>query len=288
MIGRPFRRPWEQDVTCCIAALAQDSIVLVADKMVGTSVIQGEPLGLLKMTPIHRDWWALFSGDTPLAGDLFSRLKAAFPTGSLSIHNVDAYLSTTIYEKWENDADREILAKEGYNSATFRDEAPKKLPDAIYREIRDRRKAYSLNASVIVAGFDDEGKGHILSCHGYSYWDKQFVVQNHDMVGYYAIGSGADGALWMMSYKDVGPLMRVAKVAYYAVEGKYYGELGAGVGECTDLIVIRHREKALLYNTKLVNAKIIPMCYRNRPRKIKKKDRKRIERLKAVEWGDLA
>jgi hypothetical protein len=63
-------------MTCCIAALSRDAIILVSDKMVGTPVIQGEPQGLLKVARIHKDWWALFAGNVDLPGDSEKRSRA--------------------------------------------------------------------------------------------------------------------------------------------------------------------------------------------------------------------
>jgi len=267
-------------MTCCIAALAAggEAIVLVADKMIGNSVIQGEPQGLLKYDAIHRDWWVMFAGDVPVAGDLIGRLKAAFPKGSLDAQNVDAYLSTVLFEKWRDDTERAYLRKEGYDHAGFRDEAPKKMLATDYADLRNRVMHRSLYAELIVAGFDGDGNGHILSCSGLSN-SSQFVPSNHDMSGYYAIGTGAAGAMWMMSYKDVGSLMDTRDVAYYAVEGKYYGELGEGVGECTDLIVLRHNKKALCVNTRIVEKHMMPICDKLRPRKLGKKERKRLKKV---------
>jgi len=179
-------------------------------------------------------------------------------------------------EKWSDDTERAYLRKEGYDHASFRDEAPKKMLPADYAELRNRVMQRNLYAELIVAGFDGDGNGHILSCSGLT-GSSQFVPWNHDMGGYYAIGTGANGAMWMMSYKDVGPLMDQQEVAYYAVEGKYYGELGEGVGQCTDLIVLRHNKKAFCVNTRIVEKRIMPVCKKLRPRKLSKKLRKRLK-----------
>ena len=148
-------------MTCCVAAIANggNAIILVSDKMIGTANKRGEPHGITKGEAIHNDWWALFAGDVSLAGDLFSRLKAHFPDGPLSIYDARDALSTTLFEKWQSDAERAYLRKEGYTSETFRDEAPKKMAEEIYNEIRERRLRHSLKAELIVAGFDEQGDG---------------------------------------------------------------------------------------------------------------------------------
>jgi 20S proteasome alpha/beta subunit len=274
-------------MTCCIAAMASNgSIALVSDKAAGTTAIVGEPEGLLKVAPIHRDWWALFAGEVSLAGDLFDRLKTIFSKGSLSLSEATQYLSKTLYEKWNSDTEWAYLKKSGYTSETFRDEAASRMQEGDYEALRSLRNRHNLNAYIILAGFDAEGTSHILSCHGFN-GTGQFVTQNHDMLGYWAIGSGAEGAMWMMSYKDVGPLMELDKVAYYAVEGKYYGELGQGVGECTDLIIVRSRRKALGINTKTVEKVVIPICEKLRPRPLKKKQLRKLRKLRRVKMWEI-
>jgi hypothetical protein len=276
-------------MTCCIAAMARDgSIVLVSDKAVGTPGIVGEPEGLLKVAAIHQDSWALFAGTVSLAGDVFEHLKTTFIKGSLTLDEASTHLSTAIFEKSQSDAEWAYLRKNGYTSETFRDDAPSKMQEGDYESLRSQRDRHSLEAQIILAGFDASGDSNIMSCHGFNYWPGQFVTQNHDMLGYWAIGNGSEGAMWMMSYKDVGPIMDLDKVAYYAVEGKYYGELGQGVGECTDLIVIKpNRRKALGFNTKTVDKVVIPICKKLRPRFLKKKHLKRLRRMSGIKMRGI-
>jgi hypothetical protein len=266
-------------MTCCVAAIANggNAIVLVSDKMIGTSNKRGEPHGITKGEAIHKDWWALFAGDVSLAADIFIRLKGHFPDGPLSIYDARDALSTTLFEKWQSDTERAYLKKEGYTSETFRDEAPKKMAEEIYIELRERRLRHSLKAEIIIAGFDEQGAAHILSCNGFVGAD-QFVPANHDSEGFSAIGSGADGATWMMRYRDVNRDTRRRDAAYYAVEGIYYAELGSGVGESADLILIRPNKKARWVGARAVDKAIIPICRKLRPGKLSKKYRRKLKR----------
>lgn len=278
-------------MTCCVAAIANEgsAIILVSNKMIDASTAQGGSPGVIKGEAIHKDWWALFAGDVSLAGGIFSRLKANFPSGGLSTYDVSDALSTALFERWQSDTERAYLRKEGYSSDTFRDEAPKKMPANIYNELRERRLRHTLKAEIIVAGFDERGVGHILSCHGFVGPD-QFVPANHDTAGYFAIGSGARGALWMMSYRDVGPQMKRRDVAYYSVEGKYYGELSSDVHEATDLVIIRPNKKAFCVSTVVVDEAIIPICRKLRPGELNKKYRRKIRRkvrgVRMAAFGD--
>ncbi len=270
-------------MSCCIAAIASGGshIILVADKAVGSSVGQGELNGVLKLDQVHDDWWSLFSGDPSLAGDLFARLKRALPSGPLSAENVDSYLSATMFEKWVCDTERRFLLPEGYDTESFQSEAPRRMRPGIYERVRTLRLAYELDASILLAGFDGEGQAHILSCTGFDdELHTKHVPANHDLAGYFGIGAGASGALWMMNYKNVGPYMSYVDVAYYAVEGKYYGERGHRDGELTDLTVLRHKKKPQSVNAHWLGKTFIPVCEKLRPRKLKNKNRKRLDKFK--------
>ena len=72
--------------------------------------------------------------------------------------------------------------------------------------------------------------------------------------------------------------MKMRDAAYYAVEGIYYAELGSGVGESTDLILIRPTKKAFCVDARSVDEAIIPICRKLRPGKLNKKFRRKLYR----------
>ncbi|MBV8147586.1 MAG: hypothetical protein JO092_00680 [Candidatus Eremiobacteraeota bacterium] len=147
--------------------------------------------------------------------------------------------------------------------------------------MRTLRLAYEMNAALVLTGFDSEGFPHILSCTGFDdAVHTRHVPANHDTVGYFGIGTGSAGALWMMKYKAVGPNMPYRDVAYYAVEGKYYGELGNPADESTNLVVIRRRKKTLFVDPRWVDKIYLPLSLKLRPRKLREKNRKKLRKLK--------
>jgi hypothetical protein len=269
-------------MSCCIAAIASGGshIVLVADKTAGSSTLRGEPNGLLKLAQVHEAWWALFAGDASLAGDLFARLRRAMPPGPLSAEVAEAFLSTAMFEKWVSDTERRFLTPEGYDTESFRAEAPRRMRPGIYERVRTLRLAYVLDAALLLTGFDADGHPHILSCTGFDdAVHTKHVPANHDVEGYFGVGAGAPGALWMMKYKDVVPAMPFRDVAYYAVEGKYFGELRPGVAATTELVVLRCRRKTLYLDTRWIDTVFIPISAKLRPRTLKKKNRKKLRKV---------
>jgi hypothetical protein len=270
-------------MSCCIAAIASSGshIVLVGDASGGSPGTRGESNGLLKLRRVHDEWWALFAGDASLAGDIFARLAHALPAGPMTVETAEAYLSTTMFEKWVSDTERRFLIPEGYDTESFRAEAPRRMRPGIYERVRTLRLAYELDAAVLLTGFDGDGSPHILSCTGYDdAVHTKHVPANHDSEGYFAIGTGAAGALSMMKYKAVGPAMPYRDVAYYAVEGKYYVKQGHSADKSTDLVVMRCRRKTLFVDPRSIDKTCIPISVKLRPRKLKEKNRKKLRNLK--------
>jgi hypothetical protein len=84
--------------------------------------------------------------------------------------------------------------------------------------------------------------------------------------------------MWMMRYRDVRPNMKMRDAAYYAVEGIYYAELGSGVGESAELIVIRPTKETFCVDARAVDKAIIPICRKLRPGKLNKRYRRKLYR----------
>jgi len=134
------------------------------------------------------------------------------------------------YEKKRlEEAEALYLTPTGWDVETFKDAADK-LPD--YGEIRSKMGEYSLPVELMVAGFS-EGLGYIFSLNGTG--AQKGLIQRHDIPGFYAIGSGSYGALYMMYYREMSFREKARAAAYYVMEAKLFGEQAGGVGEGTDM-----------------------------------------------------
>lgn len=231
-------------MTCCVSALADkgQTIVLASDRMIGTQAIAGEP-DIRKAIPVHRDWWIQFSGTVAIAVDVIASIKDALPRDGLNAQEVALIVRKAMEKRWSEDSEASCLIPHGWTNDTFKRESNGKLPDELIREIDQQRSWHELDLSLLVSGFDPKGIGHLFSISGSG--SNRFMAFHHDIPGYWSIGTGSVGAGFMMSYKDVSYNMPTREVLYYALEGKFFGELGSNVGWDTDAHILRHGKEPI-------------------------------------------
>jgi len=256
-------------MTCCVAALCDDrkGIVLVSDKMIGMVGMESEP-DISKIFRLHNDWWVMLAGDgiSP-AFDIIDRAKQSLSRRkSISVSKAIAVVSSSFYEKREQEAETTYLTPMGWTIKKFNSSASKTLPESVRLNLIYQLASYSLPISLLVVGFDDSGRGHIFSIEDGPQTMSKGLPQRHDLPGYYSIGSGSFGALYMMGYREVGPKMAVREALYYAVEGKYFGEFASGVGLRTDLLILRYKRPFIRLSEKAVDKKLMKLCERLGPR----------------------
>jgi 20S proteasome alpha/beta subunit len=232
-------------VTCCVAALAEESrvLMLMSDRMIGTDAIAGEP-DIRKAIQIHQDWWVQFAGTVPIAVDVVARIKAKMVGDTLSANETAVIVRSVMMDRWAEDSEASVLIPHGWTNATFRSNSNGNLPDEQIRDLDQQRSWHEMGLSLLVSGFDKDGVGHIFSIAGSG--GSKFMVLHHDLPGYWAIGTGASGALFMMNYKDVSATLPAREVLYYTLEGKFFGELGSNVGWETDVHILRHRTETIM------------------------------------------
>jgi 20S proteasome alpha/beta subunit len=269
-------------MTCCIAALADEgkSLVLVSDRMIGNPYIEGEP-NIRKFEQVHEDWWVLFAGSISPCIDIIGRLKKWLPAGPLDVETVAEMLSREVEVRWTHESEAAHLRPRGWSKETFFKEACASIPESLFRDIEQQYSWHHLDSSIIIAGFDNKQNGHVLSAGGFG--DDKFKVSHYDIPGYTAIGSGAAGALYMMSYKDVSSKMCAREAAYYALEGKWFGELASGVGSDTDVVIVRPGYDPLKLEPEVFDEKFFPICKRLGPKSISKSEAINLNNLPELE-----
>lgn len=253
-------------MTCCVAALCDDrkAIVLVSDKMISMVGMESEP-DISKVFKVHRDWRVMLAGDgVSPAFDIIDAAKSTFSNGrAVSVEKAVSIVSSAFYQKQQQEAEARFLTPIGWTLRRFNSPASKILPESVRLNLLYKIQSYRLPISLLVAGFDRKGSGHIFCLDN-------GITQRHDLPGYFAIGSGSFGALYMMGYREVGPKMAVREALYYAVEGKYFGEFASGVGLRTDLFILRFNKPYIRISEKAVDKKLMKLCDKLGPRDLRK------------------
>jgi len=197
-------------MTCCVAALCDDSkaIVLAADKMIGLGMIESEP-SITKIFKIHRDWWVMVAGnDIAPAFDIVDAAKRELAgKNSVSVGAASRTVYECYVEKRSEQAEAQFLTPLGWTLKKFNsNHSTSVIPDASRVDIANRIQNHFLQVSLLVAGFDRQGDGHIFAVEDY---DNRGAPRRWDIPGYSAIGSGSRGAIYMMAWRELSPKLPV-------------------------------------------------------------------------------
>jgi 20S proteasome alpha/beta subunit len=260
-------------MTCCIAALCDErkAIILAADKMIGFEMIESEP-SISKIFPIHKDWQVMLAGnDIAPAFDIVDLAKKKLEEEThVSVEQAAKAIFSTYIEQRARQAEAQFLTPLGWTLNYFNsNESNGVIPDATRVSVANEIRNHYLQVSFLVAGFDEDGKGHIFSVSDYV---NRGVPQRWDIPGYHAIGSGGHGAHYMLAWREYSPALSIREAIYYVSEAKYFGEHASGVGTRTDLFIHRFGKHRVRILEKTVDEKLMKLCEQLEPRQLRKKE----------------
>jgi 20S proteasome alpha/beta subunit len=268
-------------VTCCVACLCDNrkAIILAADKMITwKDVIESEP-DIHKISQLTKDWWIMFSGDdiAPVFDVIDRTKKDLSRRKALPVDEVIETVERHYFKKRMQLAESVYLTPRGLTIEQFNSPAPVAPASGPLRPtIEDSIQSYTMPVSLLVAGFDNKGQGHIFSLEDQGYGGSRGSARRHDIPGFQATGSGSIGANYIMTFRKVSPSLRIREALYFVAEGKYYGEFAGGVGLRTDIYILRPGRPKVKIKEEAVDKKLMRLCDRLGPRDL---DRKGIEVL---------
>jgi 20S proteasome alpha/beta subunit len=254
-------------MTTCVAALCCEgkAIVLAADKMIGLGYVESEP-DISKIKAIHKNWRVMIAGNgiEPAFAIIDAAKSKLAPIPAPSLDVVITEMELAYQEKRLSDAAARYLRPIGWRLEDFKREGQDLLGDVAASGIRDAMHRFDYELSLLVAGFDEQDEGHVFSLTS----DNRGVALRHDL-GFHAVGSGETNAIFIMTYRKVGPKMMLREALYYTLEGKYYGELASGVGLRTDILVLRPNENDILIHEDNVEILMSKICEQVDPRDLR-------------------
>ncbi len=220
-------------MTVCIALMCEGGkkIVAVSDHMLSMESFSGDNLAL-KIEPIHRNWFALWSGDVsyiPLVLDVATHILCK--KDKPNQHDAAEAMTQAHSNILEREINNQVLSRLGYNLQSFRKVGKEQLTASVYNSIHREIKAVSLDAEFLVCGFDEEGDGHIFTL------EKNGALKSCDAAGFWAIGSGTHNALSAIFFhatkNGINQNSPLADALYVACEAKFMAESAVGIGKKT-------------------------------------------------------
>jgi hypothetical protein len=257
--------------------------------MIGLGFIESEP-DINKLLELHKNWWVLFAGDdiSPVF-DVISYAKSIIqerhskdklsPDAPISLQTAMDAIREGYERKRMEQAAALYLTPIGWDFASFNEGGHSRLPD--FGEIKTKIAEYFLNIELLVAGFD-AGSGYVFSLIG----REGAIVNRHDIPGFYSIGSGGTGAIFMLYYRDMSYKKPAREAVYYAMEAKLFGEQASGVGEDTDLYIATADGKFITLGEDSLEDKLFAVWNLLRPKWIGEKSRAILNALPEMQGFD--
>lgn len=228
-------RPWERDMTVCIAArcLTKDSkhcIVTVSDTKLSTGVYSGE-MTTLKLRTLSDNWKCLVAGTfahhVPLVRHITNDLRGC----KQSYDDIVRICTGAFIAENKRLAEETILSPYGLTLDEFIS-SREKLGESIFERTWGDIGRIKIECQLLVCGFDSAEQPHILIVENPE-GDRVGFTTNCDFPGFASIGSGsylADSTLYAIHQHSV---RSVEETIYATTLAKFTAESASDVGEET-------------------------------------------------------
>jgi len=238
-------------MTLCIAALCEGgrTLVMAADSMASLGFVCAE-LDIHKVRRIHRNWWVMIAGDdiVPVFDILEWTKKQLHEESEHTYEEVSGALLVNYQRKRLTLAEQAVLLPRGISLSEFRNNGVNLLPRETFARLDNAVQNFEFPLKLLLGGFDREGNGYIASVHEPGY------LERHDIPGFHAIGNGQYGALYMMYYRKMSVSMSLLDCLYYTYEANRYGYEAGGIGNKTEIYILRHNSEIQLLNEAAVES----------------------------------
>ena len=188
-----------------------------------------------KIFLLKENWRLLFAGSvTPINGVL-ARIYAAqrptsdFDNGAKELEHLKQ-ISREAYqaERRQQVTDR-FLSVYNMTLDEFRREGLQSFGVQEFAKLNEQVRDFDLDLTILVCGFDRQGFPHIFEV------GNPGEIAEHDLLGYAAIGSGADMARGILTPRSVKRLPW-REVMYRLCQAKFASETATGVGRITSVL----------------------------------------------------
>jgi hypothetical protein len=227
-------------VTICIGAITSElDVLLVTDAMFtlwggAYSTDTQSP----KFRPIHRDWFAMFSGENVNhAIAVLARVNDTIVESGLEetafnreqIHKIirEAYQA----ERRQRATDL-LLSPYGLKMEDFLANGHNIFSDSEFSVIQQGIEMSRLECELLICGFYRGFRPHIFSVVDPG------IVEDHDGIGFWIIGSGSNLALASLALRKHSPALPTESTVFHVCEAKFAAESAIGIGKTTAAVLM--------------------------------------------------
>jgi ATP-dependent protease HslVU (ClpYQ) peptidase subunit len=224
-------------MTVCIAAFFEnDSIIAVSDMMVSTGDFSADDLAI-KNRELHPQWRVMISGNdlTRLLPVVDAIGEALDKSKKYTYQEVQRIAKLAYQGELRSQIQDAILSR--YN-LTYKTLFQLRADDPIYSDLRFQMAEATLGFTLLFFGHDGKHRPHIFTV------ENPGNVCNHDLIGFWAIGSGSNRAMSSLFAHPYNCTDSLWKATYIAYEAKFMAESAGGVGKETVSVVMRPDGKA--------------------------------------------
>lgn len=227
-------------MTVCVGALCEggNAVVVAADKMVTFGApmsLQMEPPVLKKITQITEECVVLFSGSVPDAEEIIAAAKQQIKgLGKLPTSNVAEAVKNAYTALKAKRVQETILGPLiGADFVKFQSLLVQSASSQMLQQLLAMVMQHNLQTEALVAGVDDLGAHLFAVAH-------PGVLLPMETTGYAAVGSGGIHAAVRLSLGQHNKVAPLLDTVYNVYEAKKAAEVAPGVGQMTDLAIIKN------------------------------------------------
>jgi hypothetical protein len=226
-------------VTICMAAKSvhDECVVLVTDRQLSFSSDMPTAEDVRKNLKLGHRWTALYSGDglgslVPLIEDTKEILKSfSKQSDPESPKNIQRAICLAYQRERRLQIEDGVLSSYDISIKEFLRHG-QALFGPTYEKMKQKIDEFDLGLSFLVAGPDSSGVQHIIEVLNPG------VAKNRDLLGYWAIGSGASRALSSLIIHKQAPTLDTAEIVVRLCEAKFNAESAEQVGPRTAVMVV--------------------------------------------------
>lgn len=223
-------------MTICIACLCErgKTLVVASDRMITAGFLAKEfEHDKSKIHKLSAGVVALTAGDATRAIEVFRAVESSISSKpDVSVRDVASLVSQE-YEKLRNQKVTDnFFRPRGMTRESFYKEYAKLLPQEMALSLEKMLHQTNLGLTIIIAGVDDAG-GHIFGI------TNPGNMECFDAIGYHSIGSGELHAFLSLIGKNTSIDDDLTQCIYKVYEAKRAAETAPGVGNLTDVAIVR-------------------------------------------------